>query len=485
MSPPRQALGRGAARRETLSQAAPVGVTIRHTMRGFAPLVVVVLAMSAPAIARADQRADQGADAARIEIYHEFRTAFDAHRFKEALPLAAKLVQTTEDQYGANDRALVNPLTNLGTTQYRLADYAAAEQTYLRGIKIVEDGGAGADRLLLQPLHGLGATYFARKQYEEASAILKRALDLSRNLDGLFNAQQMQILEPLISSLVELERHDEADREFQYSVRVAENAYGKGDLHLLRPLDRYARWTERMGRYTTARALYARALTIAEQVAGPTSMLTVDPLTGIARSYRLELVNGPEEGTDPVIDPLDPGTGLFPGALPAQRLNPGGEQALAVAIRVIEKNPPLDHARRADTLVELGDWYMCTGAEPKAIDAYRAAWQDFSLAGSTAPLAAPRLLTYHPPSSAITRAHLNADNIEEHFVETRFTVTRDGKVTDVAAISSDAPESQQKKVVAAVKRARYAPRFEQGDPVETTGVTLRERLVTKRSSDSG
>jgi tetratricopeptide (TPR) repeat protein len=449
-------------------------------MRGLAPLVVVVLALSAPAIALADQGAD-----AQVEIYHQFRTAFDAHRFQEALPLAQKLVTITEEQYGANDRALVNPLANLGTTQYRLGDYAAAEQTYLRGIKIVEDGGAGADRLLLQPLHGLGATYFARKEYDEASVILKRALDLSRNLDGLFNPQQMQILEPLISSLVELERHEEADREFQYSVRVAENAYGKGDVRLLRPLDRYAHWTERMGRYTTARALYARALTIAEQVGGPTSMLTVDPLTGIARTYRLEFVNGPEQGADPVIDPLQPGSDLFPSALPTARLNPEGEHALALAIRTIEKTPPLDHARRADTLVELGDWYMCTGAQPRALDAYRAAWKDFASAGSTAPLAAPRQLSYHPPSSSVTRSRLSADNIEEHFVETRFTVTKDGKVTDVAAISSDAPESQQKKVVAAVKRARYAPRFEAGEPVETTGVTLRERIVAKRSKDSG
>ena len=455
--------------------------TIGNNMRDLALLAVVVLAMSAPAIAVADQVAD----ADRVARYHEFRVAFDAHRFKEALPLAEQLVQMTAEQYGTHDRALVNPLSNLGTTQYRLADYGAAQQTYLRAIQIVEDGGGGADRLLLQPLHGLGATYFARREYDAASVILKRAVDLSRNLDGLFNPQQLQILEPLIGSLVELERHDEADREFQYSVRVAENAYGKGDVRLLRPLDRYASWTERMGRYTSARALYARALTIAEQVSGPNSMATVEPLTGIARTFRLELVNGAEEGAEPIADPLAPGTDLFPGAFPLQRQNPEGEHALALAIQTIEKNPPLDHARRADTLVELGDWYMCTGAQPKALDAYRAAWKDFSLAGSTAALAAPRQLSYHPPSSSITRSRLSPDNIEEHFVEIRFTVTQEGKVTDVAAVASDAAESQQKKVVAAVKRARYAPRFEDGEPVETTGVTLRERIVTKRSKDSG
>ena len=75
--------------------------------------------------------------------------------------------------------------------------------------------------------------------------------------------------------------------------------------------------------------------------------------------------------------------------------------------------------------------------------------------------------------------------MEEHFVETSFTVTKEGKVTGVAVTSSDAPESQQKKVVSAVKRARYAPRFVDGVVVETSGVTLRERIVTKRPKEKG
>ncbi len=308
---------------------------------------------------------------------------------------------------------------------------------------------------------------------------------MSRNLDGLFNPQQTQILEPLITSLVALERHEEAEREFEYSVRVVENAYGKTDIHLMRPLDHYARWMERIGRYTTARALHARALTIAEQVGGPNSVLAVDPLTGIARTYRLEFVNGPEEGTEQPVDTIDTASDFFPTTVLQQRVNQEGEHALVLAIQVIEKNPPLDHARRADTLVELGDWYMCTGSAPRAIQVYQSAWKDFSTGGSTAPLAAPRQLAYKGPGSSLGRSHLSADNIEEHFVETSFTVTKDGRVADVAVMSSDAPESQQKRVVTAVKRARYAPRFENGEPIDTTGVTLRERIVLKRAKGNG
>jgi len=151
-------------------------------------------------------------DAERMAVYQEFRTAFDAHRYQEALPLAEKLVALTQEQYGAADRALINPLSNLATTQFRLKDYKSAEDTYLKSVKIAADTGGNADRLMLQPLHGLGATYYATQQYEDASLTLQRALDLSRNLDGLLNPGQLAILEPLIGSLVNLERHAEADR---------------------------------------------------------------------------------------------------------------------------------------------------------------------------------------------------------------------------------------------------------------------------------
>ena len=143
-------------------------------------------------------------DANRVAVYREFRAAFDAHRYPDALPLAEKLVALTQEQYGANDRALVNPLSNLGTTQYRMGDYKDAEDTYLRGVKIAADTGGNADRLLLRPLQGLGATYYATRQYEDANITLQRALNLSRNLDGLLNPGQMTILYPLIGSLVNL-----------------------------------------------------------------------------------------------------------------------------------------------------------------------------------------------------------------------------------------------------------------------------------------
>ena len=413
-------------------------------------------------------------DADRVRVYHDFRIEFDAHNYHAALPLAEKLAAMTEEQFGPTDRSLAIPLCNLATTQYRLHDYRNAEGTYLRTVRIVEDSGGGADRALLRPLHGLGATYFATHQYEDAALILKRALDLSRNLDGLFNLEQMSILDPLIESLVLLDRNDEAERAFDYSVRVAESAYGKTDIHVARPLNRSAHWQEKMGRYPTARALYARALQIAEQ-AGPSAVTnTVEPLEGIARTYRLEFVNSDADKPDSASDVYAPAQPVENN----QQLNPDGERAILMALKAIG---PGDHARRGSALVELGDWYLSGGLPNRGLAAYKRAWKEFEQGGSVEALAAPRQLAYRAPLAAVSRAKGDKDNMEEHFVEVSFTVTREGRTSDVTVADSDAPGAQQKVVLAAIRRARYAPRLEGGEPVETTGVKFRERLLSKKN----
>ncbi len=422
-------------------------------------------------------------DADRVAVYQDFRAAFDARRYADALPLAEKLVALTEEQYGAKDRALVNPLANLGTTHFRMGDYKDAEGEYLRSVKIAADTGGNGDRLLLRPLHGLGRTYYATAQYEDASVTLQRALDLSRNLDGLLNAGQMAILEPLIGSLVSLERHAEADREFQYAVRVGESAWGSNDPRLARPLERYARWLERMGRYPAARAQYARELTVAENSGRiAATHLLVDPLLGIARTYRLEVLVGNDEEGNTYVDPFTQAAPAMGGDRNAHGLNPDGEKALLIALQTAAKAQPVDHPMRGTALMELGDWYLCADLPERGFARYREAWKEFEQTGSTAALDAPRQLAYRAPASSVSRSALTErENAEEHSVEATFTVTREGRTASVTTNSSDATTAQQKMVLAAVKRARYAPRLLNGEPVTTDGVKLLEKLVTKRA----
>jgi len=140
---------------------------------------------------------------------------------------------------------------------------------------------------------------------------------------------------------------------------------------------------------------------------------------------------------------------------------------------------------RGKTLMELGDWYLCADQTDKSLARYREAWKELEQAGSTAPLDEPRQLAYRAPASSVTRSPLaERTNAEEHSVEATFTVTRDGHVTNVTTNSSDASTGQQRLVLVAVKRARYAPRLLNGEPAETQGVKLIEKLLTKKPRQS-
>lgn len=442
------------------------------------PWLVLGIALAAAPLAHAVT------DDERLQAYREFRTAFDSKQYQDAVPLAERVVALTEEQYGDKARELVNPLTNLGTVHHRLGNHKAAEPAYLRSVEILEAVSA-TDRLLLRPLQGLGETYNSLEQYDDARLVLKRAVDLSRNLDGLYNLEQLVIVEPLIQSYVALGQEADAEKESQYAFRVAETAFGRTDARMLGPIDRYARWFESVGRYTTARALHGRALAIAENQ-GKNTPRSVNALRGIARCYRLEFINGPEDASRQEIGNGFQNTNAMASADMGlgQRMNADGERALKMALVALETEQPTPHTKRGETLTELGDWYLSAGETEKALQVYREAWKDLLAGGSTELLSAPRQLAYRPPSSSVTRSRIDPDDAEERYVEVRFTVTRDGQTENVVAAESDAPTAVQKSVVNAVKKARYSPRLENGEAVDAEGVIYRERVVIKRPKDA-
>ncbi len=416
-------------------------------------------------------------DAERIQVYQEFRAAFDAKQFAAALPLAAKLVSMTEQQLGPDTNALVNPLTNLGTVNLRLTQYPAAETAYQRALAIIEaQSSAGADPAQISTLHGLGEVLLATKRYEAAKVSLDRAVGLTRNQRGLYDQSQLAILPSLIECHMAMQNFALAEQQHQYAFRIAESTFGRADKRLLGPLDRYARWYELMGRYTTARLLHARGLQIAEQDGGQTSLLAVKPLRGLARSYWLEYINGPEETADTSQLSDAAGNNISVG-----RLNPDGERALQIAIATLNKQQPVIHQDLGETQLEFGDWYLLAGSPSKSNDAYRLAFRELESAGSASILATPKSLAYRAtPSSTLRMRPEKPEDFDIRNVETRLVVGADGRVLDAVSVGGDAPDASIKAVVAALKRARYRPRLDASGAVETKELLYTERVYVRK-----
>ncbi|MFZ9652866.1 MAG: hypothetical protein ACO3A8_05905 [Steroidobacteraceae bacterium] len=423
------------------------------------------------------------ADAAvreRGESFLKFKAALDANDLVGARLSGEELVASTERQFGQDARELVAPLTNLGTVAYRRGDYALAEKHYLRAIRIVDGREAGADRVLLRPLTGLGETYLAERKFFEGAAALKRALDLSRNLDGLFNPEQLDILDPLLECYVALGQKADADKEHQYGFRVAEAAFGKNDLRMIEALDRLAAWHEANDRYATARGLHARALQIVEQYATARPVLGVPALRGLARTYLFEVIVGPEGGDEAAeIKPRDP---FGMPAVEQGRLNPDGERALKYALEVLGNGQPLDRRTRADTFVQLGNWYLIGGSLSRAAAEYKRAWTEVAPLGEAAlaSLRKPRLLAYKPPSISAKRSGATDDDAHE-IVDVRLAlkVGRDGKVIAVKTADDSIAEAASRPVMTAARRARFSPAIADGEPIEVDGVPFEDRVIVK------
>jgi len=181
-------------------------------MSGLLLWTLAAVAVAVPALAVTDDD--------RVAIYRDFRALFDAGQYTAALPVAERLVAATEEQYGEQDRALANPLANVGTTQLRLGNFKAASEAYRRALAILDKVAPATDRARLRPLQGLGISYARTDQAGPAGDTLKQAVDLSRNLDGLYNLEQLDFVRALIDVYVAENRLEDAEREHLYAFRV-------------------------------------------------------------------------------------------------------------------------------------------------------------------------------------------------------------------------------------------------------------------------
>jgi len=418
-------------------------------------------------------------DADRMAVYKEFRTQFDARQYAAAKPLAEKLVQLTQEQFGPDELPVSTPLTNLATVNFKLGDFPAAIDAYQHSLRILQAKSTLADKAQIRPLHGLGVSFMGANDPESAVVALKRAADLSRNTDGLFNINQVEFIDALIDAYEATGRYAEAEKESMYAMRVEEAAYGRSSVKLLDRLDKLARWYEGDRRYTSERAVYERSLAILQKAAPENDLRKVGPLRGIARSYRLELFYG--------VEGADTGTTFNAGTNGAPVFTEGsqnrrGESTLQSALAVVEGNPVIDQMARGAVLVDLGDWYLVTSALRRAYDTYADAWKSLAQVNNTAPLEAPRLLAYRPSISSIDRSQLKPEEAVLKEVEMHFTVDRDGRIDDITSPTTDVPDAVIKNSISSMKRSRYAPRIDNGAAVPTQDVVFRERVLVKVTS---
>jgi tetratricopeptide (TPR) repeat protein len=419
----------------------------------------------------------------RIAAYREFRQGFDAGEYASALPAATRVVELTRNQFGKDAIQLANPLTNLGTTFYRMRRHGEALDSYREALTLLDLAGNATDERLVRPLQGMGAALRGLGRDAEAIAPFRRAVEILRNREGLYTASQLPLMKELIACHIAAGQMADAGREQQYAFTVAETAFGKDDIRLLGPLDEYAQWQETSGQFSAARVLHARAVQLADTKLGGGNTAAIPALRGIARSYRLAYIYGESEESTQAATTLQ--EQLSPSMLPRVASAPSseGERALRAALERLDAHSDAPAALRVQVLLDLGDWYQIAGVAPRAQASYRDAWQ---AAGADAgkQLGAPQMLVYRPPTIAVSRHGYGADTHEEQDVQLRLALQSSGEVRD-AIVSNPAPEreSAERAVIAAVKRSLWRPGLRDGAPIAVSDVEFTERVFVRRPKE--
>jgi tetratricopeptide (TPR) repeat protein len=406
---------------------------------------------------------------------------YEASRFDEALPYARQVVELSERGEDP-DYELPIAYNNLGATQYQLGDYVGAGDSYRKSLDLLEATQGISSRRLVVPLAGLGAVYAAREEHLTAAELFERALAVSRRADGLFNLQQVPLVKQAADSRYAIGDFAGAESYYLYALKIAEQNYGYGDPRSVPPLLELGTFYEGLREFIAARTAYLRARDAAITANPGYSPEAVRALTGISRSHRLQFMLDPisldspratrEEVTEDILGVVRQETRVLSLDTDRNGLKPV-QQALDLLRSTSDPPPEL----LTLTLIELGDWHQTSSRTAMSMPYYieAAAILDARSAADTRlshPLREPRIVFYRPPLGSNRKFSNPSGRIVAHKAVFSFQVTETGLPQDITVVSTDVKKDQLESLQRAISQAIYSPRFADGAPVSTAGVTF-------------
>jgi TonB family protein len=432
--------------------------------------------------------ASQGAEPAsttvpdeRAQAHAEFRRLFDAGDYAAAVEQGLRVVELTGQQGAGHGEELQVALMNLALAQQRAGDYVAAEAGYQRVIDLIEAAGRSTSPRLARAYAGLGLTYHAARRFDLAATSLARAIALNRRAEGLFNEDQLPLLEKQADALTELGRFEEALLALRYALRVVVRHEGERSLAVAQRLESIGRWYTRVRSFEAGRTTLQRTADLVESIEGPKSLALVGPLSGIADNARRWL-------TDPLIRELDSadaqrGTMFHDPVMPPQlSLTPStiaaeGLKALERAAAIVDAHPDAAPALVAGVHAQLGDWHTARQLPARARSSYLRAWQAAGAAPDGASLqqalfGTPQLIRYVPPEYWDRYAGRPPEEVERRDIEVELTVTSEGSISGARVVTGGDDERLGSQALRAAETARYRPRLVEGQPVDTPGVRM-------------
>jgi hypothetical protein len=364
-------------------------------------------------------------------------------------------------------------------TEQRLsAESVAQEQTFRKTIFSIESTQGAYATALSEQLLSLGLALQTQGRHDEAIGLFKRGVHLARINDGLYSTQQIPLLQGQISSHIALADYAQADERQQYMYRVQVRNKDNGE-PIAAALMQQAKWQHHayllgLGAQGYTRIMnmwdmYRLALNDIISREGDASPNLLPPLHGMLEAQYLISDYDWQDQSHGSDDDLAARQDLNRfNAYRAQSYQKGS--AVITAIHDIELQREGEQSvAAAQALTLLGDWQLWHDKRDTAWRTYQDAMVELAERDDAqvqidhlfgAPVALPDVAGVRPLPPTVDTAE--ADILLE------FGVNKRGRVVNLERLGEiDSPDNKAYRLMRRLRKTKFRPRFEAGQPVET------------------
>lgn len=296
-----------------------------------------------------------------LSEFARYRRLLQEGTLDEADIAAKRIVEMTIKVYGSHSRETASALNNLGIVQHSNGQFDAAIQNFTSSIEIiqiVEDRLHGA---LVNPLKGLGAAQLGIGRPDKANKTFTRATHITHVNDGPHNLGQIEILESLAETQLQL-GDTKAALTILDRIHIINVKFFKEDpMGLIPSLLSRARWQHRAGYYNEERVSYRRAIRIIESGSHKNDPMLIEPLIRLGSSFY--------------------SVDLTAGVTKQYSLVTAGQMYFKRAVRIAEKSNGLNWRVLAKAKIALADYYTFHDSQNRSRKIYNQMWQFLSTNG--------------------------------------------------------------------------------------------------------
>jgi TonB family protein len=444
--------------------------TARWCSRGRTWLLawLVCGAAASAASAQSDARAAEPAAQPGIEVDSvvvqvaddDSVEARDLVAAKPADPVAAgeQLLKSNISEFGERSLQTAEAHLDLANAQREAKQFDKAAESYLAAVDVYRSVDGPFTPLAIGPLTSLGDNYHEAEDDANAVTAYSEARTVSRRAYGLHNTQQVELLDRMSRSLLDLNQLSEAEAQQVEALRLVQRAYPPGSDEVLEAIYKYAEWLGDRLFFQLQRDQYARALRLIRQIHGENDVRQVKPLLGIGNTYREE---------------------RNPASM--------GISALEEALSLLQEQPQRDPVATAMALRDIGDWAVAFGKTGYSGTEYQRAWQMLGSAPNGDELrrqwfTGANYVLYEPISPR--GLSTDPDALSGHVTVT-FDIDTAGNTDKVTLVESDPVGLKDEAVLRHIRRSRFRPVLENGAVIvgKSLAIQVKFRYLPASAAD--